>query len=1029
MHHGHGHGCAADHHRGEYTERQRADLALVLTFNHRLVQAIDDIVDVTDTIAALDPDPLRYMWVDEGDGQIPAQLTKAGAVLESAPRLVGQSRGKARILPESRNAARPTVTTSGATTVVAWLEWQEGRGDRLVAQVDDETSVVVPGPEDLYRPTAAVTADGVPWLVFGRRVGGKVGVWATSFVDGRWSRPHAVSDTDGPSFNQEVVAYDNGLQVCWQGHVDGRFGIFTRRWTGSGWEPTGRVDDAEGNVWDPTLSVDPDSVDDHGVAYAWTEYANGSYTIVLRRGTTGPMRRLTGGSDYALHPSLATTADGRLWCAFDVISVHGHGGSGPTRLRPRPVRGRELDEHDGMREPGRSVPPELLPEVSAHIRVVGIEGDALVEPPGELASGLNVVPSALPRLQPTADGGLVVGYRIHRQLPLMTYYWEAAAQVLGPGGWSAPITFGDTDATLEEVSLAARPDGVLLVTQTDGRLARALHWSEGFGGRECPYLADHHGAVIWHGVHGAGQVAVATVASAGPVATGGRPSRLAVSDARQEARRWVGQNRTRLEFGGYQLYWGDLHRHSLVSRCTSGDEPSLEDFYRYAWDVNEYDFWAVTDHAENSTAYQWWSIQKIADLLHVPGRFVPLYGFEWTSAAHGHQNVIYGDVPRGAPIFSAFAEGSTTPTGLWRGLADHARFPAVTIPHHPGSAMVHNDWDYHDPRFSRLVEVFQACRGNYESQTCFRQYSDGTATGTFMLDGLQRGHRFGLIASSDHGHGSSYVAVLATSLSRADVFDGLWSRRTCAATTRGVLAVLRLGPHLMGSEVEWSGSRPLVVHARGYAELARVDIVRDGRVVHTLRGEPPLPPGHRRVDLRVEWGQADTTTRWDGRLTVEGGSVVLPPYVGPEVVAMDTTTVEWRHVTHSFGEPYGAQRGGVEVSICGPDDAEVRIECCGRSIRIRLAELADRLVAGQLVPIGAAGDGLPGQLALQPAVGALVGLGARELDVSYDDEEALTGSAFYYARAFQVDGELAWSSPIWVDQRMPADPPSDESIS
>ncbi len=71
---------------------------------------------------------------------------------------------------------------------------------------------------------------------------------------------------------------------------------------------------------------------------------------------------------------------------------------------------------------------------------------------------------------------------------------------------------------------------------------------------------------------------------------------------------------------------------------------------------------------------------------------------------------------RGAPIFSAFAEGTTTPDGLWRGLAEHPEFPAITIPHHPGSAMVHNDWDYHDPRYSRLVEVFQACRGNYESR-------------------------------------------------------------------------------------------------------------------------------------------------------------------------------------------------------------------------------------------------------------------------------------------------------------------------
>ena len=383
---------------------------------------------------------------------------------------------------------------------------------------------------------------------------------------------------------------------------------------------------------------------------------------------------------------------------------------------------------------------------------------------------------------------------------------------------------------------------------------------------------------------------------------------------------------------------------------------------------------------------------------------------------HGHQNVIYGDVARGAPIFSAFAEGSTTPDGLWRGLAAHPQFPAITIPHHPGSAMVHNDWDYHDPGFSRLVEVFQACRGNYESETCFRQYSDGTATGTFMLDGLRRGHRFGLIASSDHGHGhghgASHVAVLTRSLSRSEIFEAWWSRRTCAATTRGVLAVLRLGPHLMGEELEWPGARPLTVHARGYTELARIDILRDGRIVHVLRGEPRLPPDHRRVDLRVEWGQADTTTCWDGRLSVEGGRLVLPDHVGPEVVAMDSDGVQWRHVTHSFGEPYGAQRGGVEVSVCGPADAQVIVDCAGRSLRIGLAELAERLAHGPFVPDDE--PGRPGRLVLQPAVGALLGLGARALDVSFRDDEPLRDTAFYYARAFQVDGELAWSSPLWV---------------
>ena len=528
----------------------------------------------------------------------------------------------------------------------------------------------------------------------------------------------------------------------------------------------------------------------------------------------------------------------------------------------------------------------------------------------------------------------------------------------------------------------------MLATQSDGRLERALHWTEGFGGRECPYLADHHGAVIWHGVHGAGQVVLGAVASTGPAASGGERAVLLGSDGRQEARRWAGGQRRaepyRVRAGAdtFQLYWGDLHRHSLVSRCTSGDEPSLEDFYRYAWDVNEYDFWAVTDHAENSTAYQWWSIQKIADLLHVPGRFVPLYGFEWTSADCGHQNVIYGDVARGAPIFSAFAEGSTTPDGLWRGLAEHPEFPAITIPHHPGSAMVHNDWDYHDPRYSRLVEVFQACRGNYESPACFRQYSDGTATGTFMIDGLLRGHRFGLIASSDHGHGASYVAVLAGSLSRRRL-RGLCARRTCAATTRDVFVDLRLGPHLMGSEVEWAGPRPLRVHAAGYAELARVDMLRDGEVVHAVRGEPLLAAGELPGRPAGGVGQGGKSTRWDGRLTVRrsaAGARVRRARGGGHASRRGAG----QHTTHSFGEPYGAQRGGVEVSVCGPADAMVYDRLRGPVRPDRAGRAGRAAGAGdRSCPTGGRTRGLPGELVLQPAVGALLGLGARELDVAF----------------------------------------------
>ena len=210
-------------------------------------------------------------------------------------------------------------------------------------------------------------------------------------------------------------------------------------------------------------------------------------------------------------------------------------------------------------------------------------------------------------------------------------------------------------------------------------------------------------------------------------------------------------------------------------------------------------------------------------------------------------------------------------------------------------------------------------------------------------------------------------------------------------------------------------SRPLRVHARGYAELARVDILRDGGVVHAVRGEPPLPPGSGGWTCGWSGAQADTTTRWDGRLSVTGGRLVLPEFVGPEVVAhgrgcrgMGAHHAQLRRALRRAARRRRGQR------LRPGRRAGALSTCAGRSVRIGLAELADRLAGGPFVPRGRRGAGLPGELALQPAVGALLGLGARELDVAFDDDEALTGAAFYYARVFQVDGEMAWSSPIWV---------------
>ncbi|MER5214893.1 DUF3604 domain-containing protein [Streptomyces sp. NPDC002838] len=1014
--------CGIDHHQAGYTERQRMDLDRVLAFNRRLAAAIDACTDISAVVATLDPDPLRYMWVDEGGGRLTEYLAAGERELGAADRLAGHRRVPGRAVCGQRSAARPAVAAADDGRVLyVWIEWQEDVGERVVAALADGPGaealpvVLDDEPSDCFRPSAVFDAEGAAWVCYGRAdADGRVDVWAHRHDPASgWGAARRVGGTGHPSFNQEVVAHaDGGVEVVWQGPHGAGFGIWSRRWHGGVWGGTRLVSEgAAGNAWDPAVAALPDG----GSVYAWSEYVAGSYRVVVCTGDTseslGPVRPVSSGTDYALHPSLAVTADGGIWCAFDLIAVHGHGGSGPTRLRPAA----ELPEAPrlaGMRDSGDAVPPELLPEVTASLRVVRVTEDGLLEPEGILAEGLDVVPGGLPRLAADAYGGLTVAYRTHRRLPLMTYYWEAAAQTLGPDGWSKPVTFGGSDGTLEEVAVARSGDGVVLAWQTDGRLERSLTWTEGFGGRECPVLLEHLGSVVWHGMHGVGAIGTATLAADGRPARATRPLAVVSSSDRREARSWAAtaspRYRTEVDGDELTLYWGDLHRHSLVSRCTSGDEPSLEDFYRYGWDVCDYDFWAVTDHSENSSAYQWWSIQKIADLFRVDGRFVPLYGFEWTGDT-GHQNVIYGSEERGAPIYSSFAAGSRTPDELWASLRRHPAYPALTIPHHPGSAMIPYDWDYQDPEFLRLVEVFQACRGNYEGQGCFRQYSDGTLDGTFVLDGLRRGHRFGLIASSDHGNGASYVGAYAGELTREGVFDALQARRVFGATTRDVIVDVRVGGAFMGGEIRHTGPVDIEVYARGFRDLARIELVRGGETIRSLSPDLGLPDGWVELPLRVEFGGSGVTTDWSGRLRIDGGKVVRTPYWGPEVTMADEGEVRWTASTKSFGEPYGSQRGGIELTLVGPPEATVDLKTAQGGTTVALG----KLLAGAVELPG--GDG--GRLCLGRGTGGLTSLGGTERRLTWTDDPG--GPAFYYVRVIQTDGEMAWSSPVWVDPEEP----------
>ena len=50
-------------------------------------------------------------------------------------------------------------------------------------------------------------------------------------------------------------------------------------------------------------------------------------------------------------------------------------------------------------------------------------------------------------------------------------------------------------------------------------------------------------------------------------------------------------------------------------------------------------FLGVSDHAAHTSDYNWWRLQKLADLYYAPGDFTTFFGVEW-NGPEGHKNVM-----------------------------------------------------------------------------------------------------------------------------------------------------------------------------------------------------------------------------------------------------------------------------------------------------------------------------------------------------------------------------------------------------
>lgn len=183
-------------------------------------------------------------------------------------------------------------------------------------------------------------------------------------------------------------------------------------------------------------------------------------------------------------------------------------------------------------------------------------------------------------------------------------------------------------------------------------------------------------------------------------------------------------------------------------------------------------------------------------------------------------------------------------------------------------------WGVWDPKFYRFVEVFSnhgtsECQGNDKPL----HTTDPDKT---MQAGLEQGHRFGVIGSSDTHvsrpgrsnwmkYRGGMVAFLAKELTREAIWDALWNYRVYAMAFDRIYVDFRINDQIMGSEVACDGKCHVACEVVGRDEEIDVVLLRNNKVYRRETGSSGL------VAMEFDDEPPTGTTHYYLRVTQKNG--------------------------------------------------------------------------------------------------------------------------------------------------------------
>ncbi len=304
----------------------------------------------------------------------------------------------------------------------------------------------------------------------------------------------------------------------------------------------------------------------------------------------------------------------------------------------------------------------------------------------------------------------------------------------------------------------------------------------------------------------------------------------------------------------WRPWFGDLHGHN--EHCDGYG--TVDEYYTWAGDVRLLDFGALANHVEGAKRMpveKFWpaDVAKAAE-YNKPGAFVTLLGFEWGGWSLWGDKCVYYRAAAG-PCFPANDPASDTPQKLFAQLKGRS---AIVIPHHSKYGG-QTDWDAHDPRWERVVEIYSM----WGSSECGGERSIQAA--------WARGYRLGVIGGTDDhtGHPGTppggLAAVFARELTREALFNSMMARRCYATTGARILLDFRVTGAPMGQVIKKGNAVEVRARCAGTAPIEKLEILRNNEPVHAVAGN------QRTLDVRWRDGRARAGAYYYVRLTQADG--------------------------------------------------------------------------------------------------------------------------------------------------------------